>query len=130
MHKHYSLLVFFFFVILTSGAQNIDSAVVYSSNERSSVKAVTTDKYGNVFVAGYFTDTVYLQNKYKLNTLNKASAMFVSSYTPDGKLRYSNLYYMSSQEDIKLIADDSGNLFIGALFSGLMTRSRPEPLRS
>lgn len=98
-------------------SQNIDSAIQYYSTVSSSIQAITEDKEGNLFVAGYFTDSIFLKG-IAIKGSKSTVAMFISSFSSTGSFRFSQVLYTNTQEHISLKTDDSGNLFVGSLFSG------------
>ncbi|MCB9252364.1 MAG: hypothetical protein H6605_07830 [Flavobacteriales bacterium] len=117
MRKFITLLLLASFST-TSFSQTIDSIFQYRSNVSSSVEAIATDQSGNVFVAGYFEDSMWANNRYLLDAYQTARVMFVASYTSSGVLRFSKLIYNILGTPIKLKTDTKGNVYLSSNFKG------------
>lgn len=109
-------------------AQVMDSAEVFKSTMRSTVEAITVDKDGNRFVAGYFKDSVFFRSKMSAGIMNQAEAMYIHSFTPSGILRFTKVLVTNEKANIKMFTDDSGNVFIGTRFSGTSNLRDGNPL--
>lgn len=112
------ILIALLFLQVASYAQEVDSAIQYASTNRSSMYAVTSDARGNIFVAGYFTDSVFLQGKYPLKGSTSNSALYIASFTRGGKYRFGKLIYTGLTAPIQLETDANGNLYLGSYFEG------------
>lgn len=98
-------------------AQIIDSTFQYASPGASSVTALASDSKGNIYVAGYFTDSVKLNNKYPLAGNRTASLMYLTSFSAKGELRFTRLFSTGVTAPIQLERDEENNIYLGTLFT-------------
>lgn len=111
------LLVFSFWLNNHTQAQTIDSSYQMASTGISSVEAITTDQQGNVYVAGYFKDSVWVNETHLIKGSASVSALYFAAYAPDNSLLFKKLMYTNSLAPIQLETDDSGFVYMGSLYS-------------
>jgi len=111
------IAIFAIFLSLNSisRAQGIDSAWHFKSSSTSSIAAAVSDNHGNLFVAGFFQDSLWLNDQNILTGQFSSPTLFVSSFDSDGKLRWAKSIFTNVQTRVRMETDDSGNLYLGAL---------------
>ena len=89
---------------------------VFGSSLADDGEGISKDKVGNVYVTGYFSNSVDFGGG-KLSTKG-AHEMFVVSLDPAGKHRWSRAYGSTWSDYGRLVEnDDKGNIYLGAQFS-------------
>ncbi len=83
--------------------------------------AVATDANGNVYVAGYFTDTV---NFHGVRLVSAGSSdAFLAKYTPDGQFLWVRRFGGRNAETVRGMAvDASGRIYVVGYFNGSSPR--------
>ena len=83
-------------------------------------KSISTDAAGNVFIAGYFSESVDFDPEppERILTSNGGRDIVLASYSPEGALRFAvGFGGTSNDEAYHVEADDPGNSFIGGYFA-------------
>jgi hypothetical protein len=79
--------------------------------------AVTTDKYGNVYVAGVFTDQISIDTIVLYS--NGGHDVFLIKYSPTGQVIWAKSGGSSAEEEVNSITTDtSGNVIVTGSFGG------------
>lgn len=122
--KHLKYINWLFFAVLCTGfqstAQQLDSIFHFPSPAGNSVEAVITDKEGNIYVAGYAEDTVWVSNKYWIESPYTAKSLYLTSYDKNGNERFTNFYYTKIYGPVTLKTDKENNIYLSAFYSGTM----------
>lgn len=99
-------------------AQEVDSAQAIVGTVSASAEAITTDAAGNIFLAGYFTDSVKIGNELVLKGNSSRAAMFIASFTGAGTLRFGKVLYTYTTAPIQLETDREGNVYLASFYDG------------
>lgn len=113
---HFCLMLLCVTVSETTLGQTIDSSYQLASSGASSVEAITTDKSGNVYIAGYFKDSIWINETHVIKGTPTLNLMYFVGYTPGGDVLFSKTLNTGEQAPIQLETDDSGHIYIGTLF--------------
>jgi len=116
--RHFILFILCSFASTYSIGQGIDSAHHYRSTSFSSVEAITSDNDGNLFVSGFYTDSLWLPGGHLLTGSTTDPFMFIASYDVQGELRWAKIINSNYQARIRMETDDSGNVYVGTLCKG------------
>jgi hypothetical protein len=97
----------------------------FGSTERDAASGVAVDAAGNVYVTGYFEDTIALGNNQVLvgNPVPPSRSMFVIRYSPQGSLEWAQQdipTFNNSVGSSNIATDANGSVYVaGHFFRGL-----------
>jgi hypothetical protein len=91
------------------------SATVAPGNEAG--KSVAIDKPGNVYITGYFTDSIITLGDVTLYSAGN-SDVFVAKYSPNGNVLWAKSGGGKGDDfGTKIISDNEGNIYVAGTFS-------------
>lgn len=80
-------------------------------------QGISIDKYGNIYIAGFYYSTTITFGAYTLNGFSSFSSAFISKYDTNGNVLYA-IKLASSSQASAIDVDNKGNINCTGLFPG------------
>lgn len=109
-------------VFSSSFAQHFAWAQTWGSSSYDYAGTTAVDHNGNIFVSGYFRGTMDADpGPAVLNFTATGSDVYVSKFSPEGKLLWAKHIAGDSEEVVKSVAvDPQGNVYLSGYYQGLV----------
>jgi uncharacterized repeat protein (TIGR01451 family) len=79
---------------------------------------IAADPLGNIYLTGYFNDTIRIEGVYTLNATSSSADIFLIKLNPEGQALWAHaLGGPYKDEGHSLATDDDGNVYLSGLFS-------------
>jgi hypothetical protein len=88
-----------------------------SPDGKGEAQGVSTDEAGNIFIAGYFTSTIFFDDIVLTSFSDKSPDAFVAKYSPSGHAIWARNFGGDNTEIASCETDPKGSTYLAGLFS-------------